>query len=131
MALTHDQQNDVRTLYGRGMKASAIGAAYGVTARRVYQIVQEEPATDEEVAEAREAVKAGETQEACAERFGVSQSYVSKLTRRMHEVFDLMDRLHACGADLEETDWELFSRLMTLVEVERRLRESGAHLEDN
>ena len=53
MSLNHDEMNDIRELYELGHTPAALAVAYHVSTRRMYQIVQEAPATDEEIAAAR------------------------------------------------------------------------------
>jgi hypothetical protein len=77
------------------------------------------------------AVEAGERQVDVAERYGISQSWVSMLTRKLHDLWDTMDAFHATEQDLEDVDWELFHRFMTLMQVERRLRDEGRHLDED
>ncbi len=55
--LNHAEMGDIEVLGARGLKPSALALAYGVSARRVYQILQEEPATEHEVAAAMEGAR--------------------------------------------------------------------------
>ena len=55
MPITYEQTEDIRELVADGIRPSAVAAAFGVTPRRVYQILHEERATPAEVEEALEA----------------------------------------------------------------------------
>ena len=51
--------------------------------------------------------KAEETQQQIADRFGMSQSYVSRVAQDAHAIFDLLDRWHLSEAELaDELSWE-------------------------
>ncbi len=72
----------------------------------------------------RRAVEKGEqTQVEIGRRFGVSQSYVSRVTQDAHEICDLLARLHLDQRDLDlELPTELRERLGTLLAFEALVR---------
>jgi transcriptional regulator with XRE-family HTH domain len=66
------------------------------------------------------------TQEEIADRFQVTQSYVSRVTREARRLMDLMERLHVTVGEVEaELDFEIWHKLTTILEVEALLRRRG------
>jgi hypothetical protein len=76
-----------------------------------------------EIALVRQAVAAGERQVDIAARHGISQGWVSRLARKVHDVHNVTAPLSADMLDLDaELPPRLHQRLVSLLEFERRVR---------
>ena len=53
MALTNDQETDLRVLHAQGHPVNALAAVFDVSPRTVYRVVNDEAPTEEQVAAAR------------------------------------------------------------------------------
>ena len=72
--------------------------------------------------------RAERSQQQIADEYGVSQAYVSRVTRDAHAIFDILERLHLSVGELEsELSWEAWHRLTTILELEALLRRRGYH----
>jgi transcriptional regulator with XRE-family HTH domain len=95
---------------------------------RIHQSRQHRKVAPSDEAEVARLVTTEElAQQEIADRVGVSQSYVRRVSKSAHRIFDWMQKLGLSEDDLEGEleSWELFHRIMTLIAIDDLVRSRG------